>query len=344
MADRSAVTDVSPRADRERKDVTAPRGSQSRIDTHHHVVPPEYAAWLDALGVQSGGTPLPAWSAGRSLEVMDSLGIDAAILSLSAPGLDPAPVDEIAVRARAVNEFCAGLHAEYPQRFGWLATLALPDVRGSVREAEYAFDVLGADGVVLPANTRGMYLGTPEFDPLMQTLNDREAVIFIHPGEPPMGRVRDIPPAAVDFLLDTTRAALSLARTGGMERYSRTKMILAHGGGFVPFAAQRMARNASPSGADADGLTALQRFFFDTALASSPFALPSLFAFADHDKVTFGTDFPFAPAERGERFTEALDAYEAADHLAVNRGNAEILFPRFARRRSDSPTVPPRPA
>jgi 6-methylsalicylate decarboxylase len=320
---------------KERRDSVAAQSAVSRIDTHHHVVPAEYRAWLDELGVQSGGTSVPEWSPEHSLEMMDRLGIETAILSLSAPGLDPAEYDEIADRARAINEFCASVHAEHPGRFGWLATVALPDVDGSVHEVEYALDVLGADGVALPANARGIYLGTPEFDPVMEALNQREAVIFIHPGEPPMAPVRDIPPAAIDFLLDTTRAALSLARTGCMERYSRTKMILAHGGGFLPFAAQRMARNASPSRADDDGLKALKEFFFDTALTSSPFALPSIFAFADRHKVTFGTDFPFAPAERAQRFTEGLDAYDAADHAAVNRGNAELLFPRFAHREAD---------
>jgi len=73
--------------------------------------------------------------------------------------------------------------------------------------------------------------------------------------------------------------------------------------------------------------------YFDTALSSSPAALPSLKAFAENDRILFGTDFPFAPADITASFTTKLDAYEgltADEHRAISHGNAWTLFPRLA--------------
>lgn len=90
---------------------------------------------------------------------------------------------------------------------------------------------------MLIVNAGGIYLGDKRFDPLMEALNEREAVVFIHPGELPGPRVEGIASFAADFLLDTTRAVVNLVMSGSMDRYPNIKFILAHGGGFVPYAA-----------------------------------------------------------------------------------------------------------
>ena len=79
----------------------------------------------------------------------------------------------------------------------------------------------------------------------------------------------------------------------------------------------------------------LSSFYFDTALSSSPAALPSLLAFAKPGHVVFGSDWPYAPPMAVSYFTGQLDAYGALDadgHAAVDRRNAEALFPQFAPR------------
>ena len=115
---------------------TAPR----RIDVHQHLVPPLYRDALAKSGiVDAGGRALPDWSAGAALEQMDLLGTEAAILSVSTPGTgflgDPG---EAADLARRLNDFSAALTSEHPSRFGWFATLPMPDVTASAREAERA--------------------------------------------------------------------------------------------------------------------------------------------------------------------------------------------------------------
>lgn len=133
----------------------------SRIDTHHHCLPPLYRAALQRAGItDAGGRELPQWSAEASLETMIALDIDTAILSVSTPGTTflPEPADATAL-ARDINDYSAALVAEHPARFGFFATVPLPHVDAAVDEAIRALDVLGADGVVLLANSSGTYLG-----------------------------------------------------------------------------------------------------------------------------------------------------------------------------------------
>lgn len=305
-----------------------------RIDTHQHIVPPAYAAWLRARGLTAGGREIPDWSVDAALELMAGTDIASAILSVSTPGVHLGDDAEARDKAREVNEFAAAVARRDPDRFGFLATLTLPDVEGAIAEAADALDRLGADGVVLLANVGGTYLGDPAWEPLMAELNRRRTVVFVHPSALPAAEVPGIPPFAADFLLDTTRAALNLARSGTLERHPDLKIVLSHAGGFLPFAAERVARVCSPDGENPGGLDRLRRFWFDVALSSSPYALPSLLAFADPARITFGSDWPFAPKERSRHFARLLDAFPLtpAQRYAIDRGNAETLFPRFAQR------------
>ncbi|MFD4505893.1 amidohydrolase family protein [Streptomyces sp. NPDC058457] len=306
-----------------------------RIDVHQHVVPPFYRDTLAGHGItEAGGRALPEWSPGAALELMDLLGTETAILSVSTPGTgfltDPG---EAAALARRLNDFSAALAAEHPGRFGWFATLPLPDAAAAAREAERALAELGADGVTLLANTDGDYLGAAGQDALWRVLDEHGAVAFVHPAELPGPAVDGIPPFAADFLLDTTRAAYLLVRNGVVHRYPHIRFVLSHAGGFVPYASHRMAvaLAADTGRSPLDILEDLRGFYFDTALSSSPAALPTLLAFARPGHVLFGSDWPFAPAAAGQYFANGLDSgVDPGTLAAVDRGNAEALFPRLA--------------
>lgn len=109
-------------------------------------------------------------------------------------------------------------------------------------------------------------------------------------------------------------------------------MILSHGGGFIPHAAERIARICSPDGGNPGGIARLRQFWFDTALSSSNYALPTLLAFADPTRITFGSDWPHAAKPRGLYFAGMLDEHplDAALRRGIARDNALRLFPRLA--------------
>jgi predicted TIM-barrel fold metal-dependent hydrolase len=198
-----------------------------------------------------------------------------------------------------------------PGRFGLFETVPLPDAEAATAEAVRALDHLKADGLILLANAAGSYLGSAAHDELFAELDARSGVVLVHPARLPGPDVPGVPAFAADFLLDTTRAAYLLVRNGVITRYPRIRFILSHAGGFVPYAAHRLAVSlAADTGSPTlDFLEQFRSFYFDTALSSSPSALPALLAIAQPERVLFGSDWPFAPAAGVQYFTTGLDTH-----------------------------------
>jgi predicted TIM-barrel fold metal-dependent hydrolase len=315
-----------------------------RIDTHHHMIPPDYRAALDKAGIaDAGGRGLPEWSAEASLNAMSELDVAAAVLSVSAPATSfLTSAADAAALARDVNDYSAELVAAHPDRLGFFATVPMPHVGLAVRETVRALDELAADGVVLLANHGGTYVGQDGQDELFAVLDARCAVVFIHPAELPGPTVPGVPPWATDFLLDTTRAAFLLVRNGIRRRFPNIRFILSHAGGFVPYTSHRMALaiTAETGRSPADSLDEFSSFYFDTALSSSAATLPTLLAFAKPGHITFGSDFPFATVAAAKLFAAGLETYSAMDTAtrdAIDYTNALALFGRFGTAPSVAP-------
>jgi 6-methylsalicylate decarboxylase len=307
-----------------------------RIDVHTHLIPPFWAEELRSHGGDPSGWGSPKWSPEAALRFMDEEGIRVSVLSLTAPGIEGWSGNERIDMARRVNDYGAALVQKHPDRFGYFATLPLPDVDASLAEMSRAFDVVGVDGVVLHSNFDGVYLADQLFDPLWEQLNRRSATVFVHPTTPPqMPMLAGVPGPLADYPAETTRTALNLVLKGHRIRFGSTKVILSHGGGFLPYAATRFAELSASlsSGRSVESLAReLQSFYFDTALVA-PSGLPSLLAFAPPEHIVFGTDFPYASEPVSRNFTANLDNYHdltPATLEGINRG-AETLIPRVAR-------------
>ncbi len=297
-----------------------------RIDVHHHVVPPEYA---------NDSMPIKIPDAESQLHTMDRWRIRAAITSLTPRVLmrNPARGRDV---ARGCNEFQADLIRAHSSRFGSLALLPLPDVDGALEELSYALDVLRLDGVGLFSSFAGRYLGDSLFDPVFDELNRRKAVVFVHPAHceaPPDARL-GAPPFAVEYVFDTTRAIVNMIFTGTLKRCPDIRFIVAHCGGTVPFLAQRIA--ALEGHRSAPGVTgviaALQSLYYETASATSPYALRCLQELAKSTHILWGSDLPFVYGERLQaevEHWEAYDGFDDAGRSAAEEANALRLFPRF---------------
>lgn len=318
-----------------------------RIDTHHHAIPSDYRNMLHKAGIdEAGGRAVPQWSPEASLAAMAELAVGTAILSVSAPGTTflSAAADAAAL-ARDLNDYLASVVAAQPDRFGFFATVPMPHVRQSADEVARSLDELHADGVILLANAAGVYLGQDGQDDLFAALDARSAVVFIHPADLPGPAVPGVLPFATDFLLDTTRAAYLLVRNEIRRRYPNIKFILSHAGGFVPYASHRMAIGImSDTGRSlTESLDDFAGFYFDTALSSTAAALPSLLAFAKPGRVTFGSDYPFAPIVAAKLFAAGLETYPglgADARTAIERTNALRLFPRLGTAADPDPGTP----
>jgi predicted TIM-barrel fold metal-dependent hydrolase len=168
----------------------------------------------------------------------------------------------------------------------------------------------------------------------MKMLNDRKAVIFIHPTELPSAPIPGIPTFALDFLLDTSRAAFNLVASGVISKYTDLKFILSHAGGFIPYIIPRITSAFKIYGMDYEqSLKDLKRFYFDIAISSGPYNLPTLFSFADPSHILFGSDYPYANKMVVKEMTEEFDSIPMSSNQynSINYNNALILFPRFSK-------------
>jgi 6-methylsalicylate decarboxylase len=299
-----------------------------RIDVHHHVVPPQYAD--DSMPIKLPDTE-------TQLQSMDSWRIRTAITSLT-PRVVLKNLHRLRQVARTCNEFQARIVLEHPSRFGSFALLPLPDVDGALEEITYALDILHLDGVGLFSSVDNRYLGDPLFDPVFDELNQRKAVVFIHPShcEAPEHTQLRAPPFVVEYVFDTTRAIVNLIFTGTLSRCPDIRFIVAHGGGAVPFLAQRISMLEGHRGAKdvTDVIPMLQSLYYETASTTAGYALRSLQELADPTHILWGSDLPFVYGQRLQAEVdhwEAYDGFDANERSGIEENNALRLFPRFAR-------------
>jgi predicted TIM-barrel fold metal-dependent hydrolase len=306
-------------------------GQPHRIDTHHHIAPPKYVAEFKS----ELQPPVIAWSVSKSLDEMDKSGVATAITSVTTPGSAFAGKDGRRV-ARECNEYAARLVQDHPRRFGMFLALPLTDVEGSLREIEFGFDVLKADGVALFTSYGNLWLGDPAFEPVVAELNRRKAIIYTHPDAPNCCRdplLPDIREPVIEYGTDTTRAIARVLFSGTAVRYRDVRWIFSHGGGTAPFLAERLIRVPSlnkklmetvPNGAMAE----LQRFYYDTAQIAHPVPLAALARFVPASQILWGTDYPF---RFGHEYVKALAAFGFSDSdlRKIDRENALTLLPRL---------------
>jgi predicted TIM-barrel fold metal-dependent hydrolase len=326
--------------------VFAPTGDKSvtrslqRIDVHFHAVPEAFKQAAAAAGrgatISSG---FPRWSPELALDVMDRHGIATAITSISQPGVHFGDDQAARALARRCNEDAASTMAQWPRRFGAFAALPLPDVAGACAEIDHALDVLKLDGVCLLASHGERFLGDPLFDPVLEALNARSAVVFVHPNFHPSSRRLEwqLPAFLTEFPIDTTRAAVNLVFSGATLRFPRIRFILAHAGGALPYLAWRLslAPMIDRRFADRTGTGILEeigRFWFDTAQAAGAPVLASLQQIASPQRVLFGSDWPYCPEPVIAHTAAALEDSPVLDRAAIDniaRNNALALFPRL---------------
>jgi 6-methylsalicylate decarboxylase len=308
----------------------AARSAARRIDVHHHFLPPFHR---DTLLANRGGAGLPDWSVNLSLDDMEKAGVATSMLSIMQPGIWFGKVDDARPLARDCNDFGARLVKDHPGRFGMFATIPIPDPEGSLKEIEYALDVLKADGIALLTSYYDKYLGDPAFLPVFEELNRRKAVVFVHPTIPDCCRalVKGIPVGTIEYATDTTRTITSLifGEAGTAFKCPDIRFIFSHSGGTLPFLTGRLirlARDRKDARMPNGPIPILQRYYYEIAQGHTPGQLAALMKLVSVSQMMFGTDYPFVPS------TDAVEGlmdyrFSDADQRAIERENALKLLP-----------------
>lgn len=319
--------------------------SAQMVDVHSHIILPEYREVLKAHGAELEETfPLPEWNVERHIAFMDSAGIRTAVLTMPAPQPYYGDAGESAACIRRVNEVSAEIKQRYPERFKFCASLPLPDVEAAIREAVYALDTLGADGVKLATNSRGQYLGDEALDPLMEILNERHAVVILHPHRPtpyPKEVIDTTPLAMYEYPAETTRAVVNMLARNVLVRYPNLKVVVPHCGSFLPLALPRMksilpamVKQGYMQPIDWEGN--LSRLYFDLAGNPTMEVLRSLLTLTTPDHILYGSDYPYLPDAVLKANLQRLKQTLASDKELAGYAdlflwkNAEDLFVRCA--------------
>lgn len=277
------------------------------IDAHAHALPQAYLDAMNELGVSGideDGFPTPAWSEEDHLKFVEETNQRFSILSISTPHINRGD-DELSARlARTINDELSAVCRRHPDRFGFAMTLPIPAVEASIEEARRGFDELGAIGVKVPSNGHGIYLGDPSLEPLMAFLDERAAVVTIHPSlapASPQGIFTAGPAPLFEYIVDTTRAVLNLMANGVIDRYPNIKWIVPHAGSFLPPIAHRLmgiSKVLIPAGLmqPINVMENLKSLYWDLAGDARPVMLEGLMKICDPTHLLYGSDTPYTPA------------------------------------------------
>lgn len=330
---------------------STPLGAQApanarRLDLHHHFGSPRWmkrAVEVKRQGWQQFQTYTPA----KAIAAMDAAGVSTAFMSCTEPGVwfgdDFAKEREEAISlSRDLNEYGARMVGDYKGRFGLFAVLPLPDIDASLREIEYAFDTLKADGLGLLTSYGTIWLGDPTMQPVFEELNRRNAVVYTHPTDATCchSLMPNTGPGTIEWQTDTARAIYNIindsgGRTSMATRYPNIRFIWSHGGGTLigvlnrflgwnKLSQQDLAKTPEPN----SKLYHLRRFYYDTAQSTNFLQLGALKSLVGATQIVFGADYPyFTIVDHVEQLrASGLSATELA---GIDRENALRILPKY---------------
>ncbi len=322
-----------------------------RIDVHSHVFPREMLDLIRArphdFGMRFAATPAgerllrddghatPLFDefvdANAKVAGMDRKGLDISVIS-------PTPMiyfydldaDRAIAAARVINDGVARMVADRPDRLRGMATLPMQHADAAVAELERVVKDLGFRaievGCLMTANET---LAAPRYRAILKRAQELKAFVFTHPHF--TGERCGLEPYYLTNLighpLDTVTMAAHLMFSGTLDELPQLNIVLAHGGGYLPYQIGRLAHGYSvrkePHAYGASlPRDLLRRFYFD-ALTHDDKALAFLLEQVGADRVVLATDAPFDMGEeRPVARLDALAGLKTADRERIEGLNA----------------------
>jgi aminocarboxymuconate-semialdehyde decarboxylase len=322
------------------------------IDVHTHALTEAWFSLLKAHGAPrytvkevSGGlraihldgapfmTPVPAmFDYALRIRTMDEHGVDVSIVSLTCPNVFWGGPEVSLQAARVMNDDMRQAQALYPDRIRWFASLPWQYPEQAVAELARA-RAAGCVGVMVLANIDGASLTDPRFAPVWQAIDDAALPVLVHPTAPPgvaeLDMVRFQLTASIGFTVDTTLALARMIYDGFFDRYTKLKIIGAHGGGYLPYVVARMDQCFNHIPAARERISRrpteyLERFFVDAVLFS-PEALAFCVEVMGADHVLYGSDYPHTIGDMPGCLAR-VDALSTVTRHKVRGFNARRVF------------------
>jgi aminocarboxymuconate-semialdehyde decarboxylase len=270
------------------------------------------------------------------IEHMDRMGIDLQGLATFVSEYHYwAPAQPAAESARIQNDNLAAVVAANPQRFVAMgATVPLQDIDLAIAEMDRAVDDLGFKGLQIGGTVAGRNLDEPGFRPFWAAVEAKGIPVIIHPSGYPEGHRFGsyFLTNCIGNPLETMVAATRMIFSGLFEEHPGVKLVLLHGGGYLPFYCSRadhtweVRPETRVSIPDHPPSPYMKRFFYDT-MVFQPLYLRHLIEIVGVDRVMLGTDYPFDMGETDPLgLISATEGLDEADRAAISGGNAARVF------------------
>lgn len=325
-----------------------------RIDIHSHVIPPRildaiaadpkgFAARVEGTGAQrrmvhEQGYVYPLFEEfidpAAKLKVMDRKGLDLSIVSTAPPMFYYWAEPELAATAaRLVNDGIAEMVATAPDRLRGMASVPMQHPELAVAELERAVKTHGFRAVEIGTTIEGVQLADPRFRPFLRKARDLGVLVFIHPYY--VGAKAGLEAYYLTNLVgnpvDTTVSLANLLFSGALDELAGLKMLVAHGGGYLPYQIGRLVHGQKVR-AEPKALTTssprdlLRTLYFDTILFD-PQALRHLVDVVGADHVALGTDAPFDMGDETPlESLAAVPGLSEAERARIGAGTALALL------------------
>ena len=270
------------------------------------------------------------------IEHMDRMGVDVQGLATFVSEYHYwAPADLAAESARIQNDNLASVASANPRRFVALgATVPLQDVDLAIAEMDRAVDQLGFKGLQIGGTVQGRNLDEPGFRPFWAAVEDKGIPVILHPNGYPEGQRLGnyFLTNCIGNPLETMVAASRMIFSGLFEEHPGLKLVLLHGGGYLPFYSARAdhtwevrpeTRVAIP---DHPPSHYMKRLFYDT-MVFQPLYLRHLIEIVGVDRLMLGTDYPFDMSETDPLgLIGATEGLTDDDRAAISGDNAARVF------------------
>ncbi len=291
-----------------------------RVDLHSHVIPRGMvdairrtpAVWgarieRDAAGervVHDLGYAYPLFAElfdpDAKLQSMDRRGLDVSVVSPAPPMFHYRADAELALRtARLINDGIAEMVAAHPSRLRGMGTLPVQHPELAIAELERVAREHRFRAVEIGSSIEGEMLAEPRFRPVLRRCRDLGVLVFAHPYY--VGAKCGMESYYLTNLIgnpwETTVLAANLMLSGAMDEMEGIRIVLAHGGGFLPYQVGRLehgheVRPEARAKTRTRPLDLLRRFHYDS-LVFDPRALRYLIDAVGSERVALGTDSPF---------------------------------------------------
>lgn len=264
---------------------------------------------------------------------MDAQGVDMQVLAIAPPQYYYWMDADTGPRVSALmNDRIAAMAAGRAERFVGVATLPMDHPEAAAAELERAHRELGMNGFEINADVNSRDLDDPRYDPVWRKASELDMLAILHPhGWTEPQRMDDYYLInLVCMPLASTVAVARMIMGGVFERFPDFKMLVVHGGGYLPFYFGRTDhgyRIRPETQRNIPQLPShyLHKLYFDTTVFR-PYEVEYLVNEFGAEHVLMGTDYPFDMGPTDPLGFLAQARLSEPERKLVLGGNAERLL------------------